>query len=161
MLNWRRCIHTNVLEFWQRVDRELRARRIASEFVQLPGGCKLIKPRKWQRAGSAREWASTTSARDEPAKPVNSTLVYVPRRWGFRAQRGFIEESKTMIDIVRYEAQLRYRAKRLGYSVMQTRGLENLRRETSGNGTFVLLWPRQRGPACRHVERHREVFTGS
>ena len=46
-----------------------------------------------------------------------------------------------MIDIVRYEAQLRYRAKRLGYSVMQTRGLENLRRETSGNGTFVLLGP--------------------
>jgi hypothetical protein len=44
-----------------------------------------------------------------------------------------------MIDVVKYEAQLRYRAKRLGYSVMRTRGRENQRRKASGIGAFVLL----------------------
>jgi hypothetical protein len=44
-----------------------------------------------------------------------------------------------MIDVVKYEAQLRYRAKRLGYSVMRTRGLEIRRREARGIGEFVLL----------------------
>ena len=34
--------------------------------------------------------------------------------------------------VVKYEARLRYRAKRLGYSVMLTRGLENRRHEASG-----------------------------
>jgi hypothetical protein len=44
-----------------------------------------------------------------------------------------------MDDVVKYEARLRYRAKRLGYSVMLTRGLENRRREASGIGAFMLL----------------------
>ena len=43
------------------------------------------------------------------------------------------------VDIVKYEARIRYRAKRLGYNVMRTRGLENQRREASGVGAFVLL----------------------
>jgi hypothetical protein len=38
---------------WQRVDRELRARRIASESVQLPSGCFLIKPHAWH---AKRSW---------------------------------------------------------------------------------------------------------
>ena len=46
-----------------------------------------------------------------------------------------------MVDVVKYEARLRYRAKRLGYSLMRTRGLENRRREASGVGTFVLFGP--------------------
>jgi hypothetical protein len=48
-------------------------------------------------------------------------------------------ENHAMIDVVKYEAQLRYRAARRGYRVMQTRGLENRRREQCGIGTFVLL----------------------
>jgi hypothetical protein len=44
-----------------------------------------------------------------------------------------------MVDVVKYEARLRYQAKRLGYSVMRTRGLENERREASGIGAFVLI----------------------
>jgi hypothetical protein len=44
-----------------------------------------------------------------------------------------------MVDVVKYEARLRYTAKRLGYSVMLTRGLENRRREASGIGAFMLL----------------------
>jgi hypothetical protein len=44
-----------------------------------------------------------------------------------------------MVDVVKYEAQLRYRAKRLGYSVMRTRGIENQRREARGVGAFLLL----------------------
>jgi hypothetical protein len=44
-----------------------------------------------------------------------------------------------MVDVVKYQARLRYRAKRLGYSVMLTRGLENRRREASGIGAFMLL----------------------
>ncbi|MGC1826848.1 MAG: hypothetical protein WA723_14525, partial [Pseudolabrys sp.] len=34
---------------------------------------------------------------------------------------------------------IRYRAKRAGYCVVQTRGLENRRREQCGIGTFMLL----------------------
>ena len=44
-----------------------------------------------------------------------------------------------MVDVVKQQARLRYRAKRLGYCLMQTRGIENWRREASGVGTFVLL----------------------
>ena len=44
-----------------------------------------------------------------------------------------------MVDVVKQQARLRYRAKRLGYCLMQTRGNENQRREASGAGTFVLF----------------------
>ena len=44
-----------------------------------------------------------------------------------------------MVDVVKYQARLRYRAKRLGYCLIQTRGVENWRREATGVGTFVLL----------------------
>ena len=44
-----------------------------------------------------------------------------------------------MVDVVKYEARLRYRAKRIGYCVVRTRGLENRRREASGIGAFILL----------------------
>ena len=44
-----------------------------------------------------------------------------------------------MVDVVKYQARLRYRAKRLGYCLMQTRGNENQRREQCGIGTFMLL----------------------
>ncbi|MGB6914251.1 MAG: hypothetical protein WBE42_16085, partial [Pseudolabrys sp.] len=47
----------------------------------------------------------------------------------------------TMVDVVKQQARLRYRAKRLGYCLMQTRGIENQRREASGVGTFVLFGP--------------------
>ena len=46
-----------------------------------------------------------------------------------------------MVDVVKQQARLRYRAKRLGYCLMQTRGNENQRREASGAGTFVLFGP--------------------
>ena len=46
-----------------------------------------------------------------------------------------------MVDVVKQQARLRYRAKRLGYCLMQTRGIENQRREASGVGTFVLFGP--------------------
>jgi hypothetical protein len=44
-----------------------------------------------------------------------------------------------MVDVVKYQARLRYRAKRMGYCVVLTRGLENRRREASGIGEFMLL----------------------
>lgn len=37
------------------------------------------------------------------------------------------------------ESRLRYRARRAGYCLMQTRGLECKRREEAGVGTYVLL----------------------
>ena len=46
-----------------------------------------------------------------------------------------------MVDVVKQQARLRYRAKRLGYCLMQTRGVENQRRDASGAGTFVLFGP--------------------
>ena len=46
-----------------------------------------------------------------------------------------------MVDVVKQQARIRYRAKRLGYCLMQTRGIENQRREASGVGTFVLFGP--------------------
>ena len=48
-----------------------------------------------------------------------------------------------MVDVVKYEARLRYRARRLGYAVMQTRGSEYKRREASGVG--ALYWLGQDG----------------
>ena len=44
-----------------------------------------------------------------------------------------------MVDVVKLQARLRYRAARRGFRVMQTRGLENRRREQCGIGTFMLL----------------------
>ena len=44
-----------------------------------------------------------------------------------------------MLDGVKYEARIRYRAARRGYRVMQTRGLEHNRRKEAGAGTYVLL----------------------
>ena len=65
-----------------------------------------------------------------------------------------------MVDVVKYEARLRYRARRLGYAVMQTRGSEYKRREASERRRLRTARPRRRGPAYRHVGRYREVFTG-
>jgi hypothetical protein len=42
-------------------------------------------------------------------------------------------------DGVMDESRVRYRAKRAGYYVVQTRGLENKRREEAGVGTYMLL----------------------
>jgi hypothetical protein len=43
------------------------------------------------------------------------------------------------VDVVKDEARIRYQAKRAGYCVVRTRGLENRRRERCGIGTFMLL----------------------
>jgi hypothetical protein len=44
-----------------------------------------------------------------------------------------------MVDVVKYEARLRYRARRAGYCVVRTRGLEYKRRKEAGAGTYILL----------------------
>ena len=44
-----------------------------------------------------------------------------------------------MVDVVKFEQQLRYRAARRGFRVMQTRGLEHDRRKEAGAGTYMLL----------------------
>ena len=44
-----------------------------------------------------------------------------------------------MVDVVKQQARIRYRAKRAGYCVMQTRGLEKRRRQQCGIGIFMLL----------------------
>ena len=41
--------------------------------------------------------------------------------------------------VAKDEARIRYRAKRVDYCVVRTRGLENRRREQCGIGTFMLL----------------------
>jgi len=43
------------------------------------------------------------------------------------------------VDVVKDEARLRYRAKRAGYCVVRTRGLEHKRRKAAGAGTYMLL----------------------
>ena len=57
------------------------------------------------------------------------------------ARPEMMSESKDAmgVDVVKDEARIRYRAKRVDYCVVRTRGLEYRRREQCGIGTFMLL----------------------